>query len=277
MTTVDITAGGCLFRTNSDKVLLSAGVRYDNYNSFDSANPRASIIFQPTASSTLKLVYGEAYRAPNIYERYYNDGGNTALANPSLKPEKIRTYEAIWEQYFAANYNSSISGYYSRINNLISQILDPVSSLQIFRNFEKVDAKGIELALQGKWDDGLQGKVSYTWQETTFVDTGELLHNSPRHLAKVNVSIPFYNQKLFISPELQYTSPRHTIAGNRTKDPVLVNLTVYSRDLIKGFDASVSVYNIFDSSYADPGGPEHRQDSIRQDGINFRCKLSYRF
>jgi len=46
---------------------------------------------------------------------------------------------------------------------------------------------------------------------------------------------------------------------------------------MKNFEASVSVYNLFDYRYGDPASLEHVQDVIQQDGRNFRLKLSYRF
>jgi iron complex outermembrane receptor protein len=121
------------------------------------------------------------------------------------------------------------------------------------------------------------GRLSYTWQEATNVDSGSWLVNSPRHLVKANVSIPVYRTNIFISPEVQYTSPRLTLAGNRTRDAVVANLTILGRDLIKGLEASASIYNLFDTTYGDPGSSEHKQDIINQDGISFRFKLSYRF
>jgi outer membrane receptor protein involved in Fe transport len=104
-------------------------------------------------------------------------------------------------------------------------------------------------------------------------------------LAKANLSIPIFQQHLFLSPELQYTSPRITLGGIRTNDPLTVNLTLYSRDLgYKGLEASASVYNLFDVHTQDVAGEEHglqtnypALQTIRQDGLNFRFKLSYRF
>jgi iron complex outermembrane receptor protein len=40
---------------------------------------------------------------------------------------------------------------------------------------------------------------------------------------------------------------------------------------------SASVYNLFDKSYADPGGGEHVQDRIPQDGRSFRVKVTASF
>ncbi|MEI6205204.1 MAG: TonB-dependent receptor [Desulfuromonadales bacterium] len=261
----------------SGQFLLNVGGRYDRYDHFDAVNPRIALLYQPLASTSFKLLYGEAFRAPNTFESYYNDGGLSSKANLALKPEKIRTYEVVWEQYFGATYNSSVTGFYYRINDLISQVNDPDDGLLVYRNVDRVETRGVELSLKGTWENGLQGQVSYSWQESTNVDTGAWLPNSPRHLAKVNISVPVYRSKLFVSPELQYASPRLTLAGSRTRDPVIVNLTLFSRDLVKGFEASAGIYNLFDTAYGDPGSGEHLQDVIIQDGINFRIKLTCRF
>jgi len=258
-------------------LFLNAGVRYDDYGRFNSVNPRAALIWTPIATTTFKLMYGEAFRAPNAYESHYFDGGKTGKSDPNLKPEKIRTYEAIWEQYYNDIYNSSVSAFYYRINNLISQVTDPADNLMVYRNIERVEAKGVDLVLQAKFESGLMGRVSYTWQEATDADSGAWQVNSPRHLAKANISMPVYRSSVYISPELQYSSPRLTLAGNRTRDAVTANLTILGRNLIQGLEASASIYNLFDTRYGDPGSSEHRQDIIDQDGINFRIKLSYRF
>jgi len=258
-------------------LFLNAGVRYDDYERFDSINPRVALIWTPITASTFKLMYGEAFRAPNAYETHYFDGGKTGKSDQNLRPEKIRTYEVIWEQYLSDICNSSVSAFYYRINNLISLTTDPADSLMVYRNIERVEAMGLDLALQARFESGLMGRVSYTWQKATDADSGAWLVNSPRHLAKANVSMPVYRSMIFMSPELQYTSPRLTLAGNRTRDAVIANLTILGRDLIQGLEASAGIYNLFDTRYGDPGSSEHKQDIIAQDGISFRLKLSYRF
>ena len=55
------------------------------------------------------------------------------------------------------------------------------------------------------------------------------------------------------------------------------NLTVSSPALLSGWDLSLSVYNLFDQRYGDPGSGEHLQDVILRDGRNFRVKLIYNF
>jgi iron complex outermembrane receptor protein len=101
---------------------LNAGLRYDHYSTFGgSLNPRVALIYNPFKQTALKLLYGQAFRAPNVYELFYQDGGTSQKPGSNLKPEKINTYEVVWEQYFAKNYRFTASGYYYKIGNLITQ------------------------------------------------------------------------------------------------------------------------------------------------------------
>jgi outer membrane receptor for ferrienterochelin and colicins len=257
---------------------VNFGIRYDSYESFNAVNPRAALVFTPVEATAVKLLYSEAFRAPNAYERYYQDGVSL-IANSGLKPEKIRTIDVIWEQYFLDNYRSSLGGFHYQVTNLISQTSNDGGKL-IFRNIDKTEAIGFAVSLDGFWQNGVKGGVSYNWQEAKNVGTGALLSNSPRHLAKLNVSIPFFRRQLFVSPELQYSSSRNTLSGGKTNDPLTANLTILCRDLgFKGLEVSASVYNLFDVHAQDVASEEHKPvlDTISQDGINFRFKLSYRF
>ena len=262
-----------------ESLILSAGVRYDHYASFGgTTNPRLGLIWQPAAGSAFKLLYGNAFRAPNAYELYYDDHVNI-LANPSLKPEKIQTYELVYEQYFREHYRSSLSGFYYRVHDLITS--EPVDPLQEsptrYVNVDSVEARGVEAELEGKWQSGVEARGSYTFQRVKNSETGTELNNSPDHLAKLNLILPLYRSVLFAGFEEQYQSSRLTLAGNRAPASYLSNLTLFSRKVLPGLNLSASVYNLFDAHYVDPGSPNQVQDTIAQDGRSFRLKLDYRF
>jgi outer membrane receptor protein involved in Fe transport len=55
--------------------------------------------------------------------------------------------------------------YYYKIDRLISQQLDPSDDLLAYQNGIKIHAKGIELAVEGKWPSGWDGRLSYALQE----------------------------------------------------------------------------------------------------------------
>ncbi|MBA4417333.1 MAG: TonB-dependent receptor [Syntrophus sp. (in: bacteria)] len=260
-----------------DNLILNAGIRYDYYKTFGgSTNPRAALIYTPFEKTTIKLLYGQAFRAPNAFESYYNDGNVTQKANPNLTPEKIETYELVLEQY-VKNYRFSASGYYYRVKDLINLYTDPADSLLVFRNIGKTESKGAQLKIEGKWSNGIEAKASYSIQETIDKETGRSMTNSPKHLAKLNIFSPLISKKLSTGLELQYTSSRRTFNGDSTGGFVIANLTLLSREVIKDLEVSGTIYNLFNKKYGDPVSNEFRQNIIVQDGRTFRIKFTYRF
>ena len=255
---------------------VNAGVRYDHYGTIgDTVNPRAAAIGTPWNGTTVKLIYGEAYRAPNDNELYY--ASPYAKANSALRPETIRSYELVLEQKLGRHLRASASLFQNDIDDLITQELDPRDQLLVYRNTSAVRARGVELELDGEWNSGLRGSVSYSLQRAENRDNDERLSNSPAQLAKLNLSVPIYQRKVFAGLEIQYVGDRLTLRREPAGDFALVNFTLFSRDLVGGLEASASIYNLFDTVYADPGAGEHVQDRIEQDGRSFRVKLTYRF
>ncbi|RJQ14697.1 MAG: TonB-dependent receptor [Nitrospiraceae bacterium] len=259
-------------------LVLNAGLRYDHYKTFGGTiNPRAALIYSPFDMTAFKLVYGRAFRAPNVYELYYHDGSNTQKPGLDLEPEVINTYEAIYEQYLGENYRATVTGFFYRIDDLIALQTDSSDGLLVFRNVDEVEAKGMEFELGGEWKCGTEGRVSYTFQETENRQTGDVLPNSAKHLAKLNVVLPLIKDKLFLGLEEQYTSRRRNVSGDFTGGFFITNLTFFSRDLTEGLELSASVYNVFDKKYVDPASETHRQGNIEQDGATGRVKATYKF
>ena len=261
----------------ADTLILNVGVRHDDYeNSGETTNPRLALIWNPLRKTVLKLLYGTAYRAPNVYELYFKTNPGGMKENPDLKPEKIETYQLAVEQGLSEHLSATVCGFYYRITDLINQRIDPADGLLVFDNIDEVKTKGFEVELDGKWD-GLRGSLSYSYYDARDGKTDETPVNSPKHVAKGNVIVPIVRDRLFAGIELQYTGKRKTLAGNYAGDFFMTNLTLFSQKLAKGLEVSGSVYNIFDKKYGDPGGSEHRQDVIGQDGRNFRFKITYAF
>ncbi len=247
---------------------LNAGFRYDLYARTEpTVNPRLALIYNSLdKKTTLKFIRGHAFRAPNFYERFYNG---------SLIPERITTHELVYEQGIGNNLRSSVSGFHNQIDHLINY--DPQAN-PIYQNVKGANSTGLELGLQGGfWDSGLRGRMSYTLQDTEFHQAGVRRSDSPKHLAKFNLSAPLVKEKVFASLEFQYTSKRLTLQGTEVSGFDTVNLTLFTQNLVKGLEISGSVYNLLDRRYGDPSTPFLPEDVIPQDGRTFRIKLTYRF
>jgi iron complex outermembrane receptor protein len=260
-----------------DTLILNAGIRYDHFDTFgDTVNPRVALIYSPFADTTVKFLFGTGFRPPSGYELYYSDSF-TQKANPGLHEEQSTSYELILEQYLGKRFRGTVSGYYTRVNDLIAQVIDPVDGMLVFRNMGKAELKGVELQLDGKWNNGIQGRISYAFQDGKDVATGERLPNSARHLAKLNLLFPLVREKVFLGLEEQYTGNKRTLKRAETNDFFITNLTLFTRNLLKNFELSGSVYNLFNTGYSVPVGGEFIQDSIRQDGRMFRIKATWKF
>lgn len=259
-------------------VSLLAGIRYDHYSTFGGqANPRAGAILKPASDTTLKYLYGKAFRAPNAYEMYYSTEAGTQKGNQYLQPEEIRTHAVILEQKFSSILLGTISVFQNEIGDLIALQTDPNDNMLVFNNVDEVRARGCELELTTVMPGGLEGRASYTFTKTVNTITDEQLINSPEHLAKLNVSAALWRERILGGIEAQYVGKRKTLASDTIAGYVVMNVTLIGKDLAPGTEMSVSVYNIFDKAYCDPAGEEHAQDRIRQDGRSIRAGIVHRF
>jgi iron complex outermembrane receptor protein len=256
-------------------LLVNVGLRYDYYESFGGTlNPRLGVIWGPWEHGTLKLLYGRAFRAPNVYELYYPLGENPP--NAGLAPERIQTYEAVFEQYLGKSLRVSLAGYYYRCEDLIS--LDPETL--VFQNVDEVRTRGVEAEAEWRHASGVRLRAGCSLQRAEDAKTGERLSNSPEQLAKFHVLVPLLSERVFAGLELLYTGRADTLPERATAfaDAFWVaNLTLFSQKLIEGLELSISLYNLFNTDYANPGGPGLTQDLVQQDGRTLRVKATYRF
>jgi iron complex outermembrane receptor protein len=256
---------------------LMLGVRLDDYSEYDPAwSPRGALIVNPMRSSTLKFLYGEAFRVPTFYERYYEDPATDYKVNNDLQPEQVKTYEVVWEQDVAENVSATASLFRNEFEGLIDLAFDPSDSMYVNRNMIQAHAQGIELELRAT--RGLiTSYASYSHQEAKDAD-GAWLTNSPHHLAKAGVVVPLVSY-LRCGIEGQYETERLTVYGTETDPFFLTNLNLSTT--FHSFEtqatASVLIKNLFDQPYATPGGFEHAQPAIEQDGRTILVALEARF
>ena len=257
-------------------LVLNLGIRYDRYSTFGgTTNPRAALIYGPWDKTTFKFLYGHSFRAPNMFELFYAAPGNEP--NPSLDPETVRTVELVWEQYFANHFRMTVSGFYYPIRNLISEQVDSANGNAFFTNAGTLDLRGLDFELKRKLPGGLEGTVSYSFQDASNPNARTPLTNSPRHLAQASLSAPLVKQRVVASMDLQYVSRRATLTGQQSAAYVVPNVTLFTRNLLKGWEFSASLYNVFNHKYADPAGNGLAENVLFQDGRNFRIKAGYRF
>lgn len=258
-----------------DDFSLTAGLRYDHYGETfgGTTNPRFAAIYNPSPNSAIKALYGEAFRAPNPYERYYNP---EQANRPALRPETIETFELVYERYFNSTYRLSLSGYSYRIDGLITQA-ETADAEPYFDNLDDVHARGVELEVEGSYKNGTVLRGSWTVQRAKDQATGLELTNSPHRLAKLSASLPVLDSKLFANLELQYNSDSITLARTRSPSFWVTNLTLNSHDRWSKVELTAGIYNAFDEERPFPGAEEHEQTLLRQEGRTYGAEVIVRF
>jgi len=256
------------------------GARYEAYASLrPELSPRGALVYHPWPGSTLKLLYGEAFRAPSVYERYYSDPVSGQKASVGLRPERITTAQAIWQQRLGGEWFATLSLYRYGVRELIDTWLDPADSMLQFRNIARADATGGSIALNAAFAHGIGAYASLAIEDARDAVRDAQLTNSPANIAKAGVVVPLAAWAS-LGAEARYESSRLTVYGTRT-DPYLwtglhLLVTPFARaaGLLGRSALSIALGNALDARYALPGGYEHRQAAIVQDGRTVNLRLS---
>ncbi|MBS1536119.1 MAG: TonB-dependent receptor [Bacteroidetes bacterium] len=255
---------------------LNVGARLDKYSvGFSALSPRIAILINPLANTTLKFLYGSAFRSPNIYEMNYEDTPTKTIANHQLKPEYVTTLEMVAEQHFGEEIYCVGSLYRSSISDIIEQTILVDSNWQ-FQNNQCNRAIGFELEFNTRFKNGMRIYSSINYQHAVDTSTNNTLSNSPAILLKFGFAhqIP---QIATVALDMLYETSRKTVFDTETQPFLLGNLTVNSVLLFEHLKLSAQIRNVFDSEYSYPGGLEHIQKSIIQNHRTFLLRATWQF
>ena len=264
------------YRINAH-VLVNAGLRWDQY--FDlfggTVNPRVALIITPIRGGTLKALYGRAFRAPNPFELYYDQNEISA----QLEPEHIQTFELAWEQRLAPRLQVTASAFRNHVQGLISQrggSGDTIDGLY-FRNDDSVTADGLEFEVQGELPWRTHVRLAQVFQSAELDSDGRLISNSPRVLSTLVLDTPIPRIDAVLAFDGYYIGERRRVVEGMVDGAFVGNLSVTRRWTGPGLGLGLTIFNVFDAEYADPGSVEHRQEALPQDGRTATVRLSWRF
>ena len=257
-------------------VVLNLGLRHDRYGTFGgTTNPRAALIVAPRSGTTIKALVGRAFRAPSSYELYYTDGSVTQKPALALNPERVTSIEVVGEQSLGRTARLTVSGYRLRLNDGIALATDVSDSLLVFRNGGRAEGAGLEIELEGNLAGAVDARMAYTRQRLIDRDTRLPLLNTPRDLFRVGVSAPIGRTGFAIGSEFRAVGSRFRDDSLRVSGYLIGNITVTWQRSSR-IDWGASLFNFLNQRYADPGGAEHVQVGIPQDGRTVRLWASVR-
>jgi len=259
-----------------ERIILTVGLRHDDSSlGGSSTSPRAALVYLPDADSSVKLLYGRAFRAPNVYERYYELITDGVKSNPAVGPERISNLELVWERRIGRSKFASVSAYRMKMTDLIAQIVDPEDGLLYFDNVEDATGEGLELELTARPASGLVAYARGAVRRTRSDATGKTLTNSPARDLALGLSTPL-DGGFQISGELFAESGRRTLGGTETSSWARLDGVVAWRPAGSTWSISLRLRNVLDSEIEVPAGLEHLQTEIVQPGRAISLRVGAR-
>jgi outer membrane receptor protein involved in Fe transport len=166
------------------RLSVVAGARYVHNGSFGNrVVPRVALGFtalrggQFFSGTRFRFSYATGIKEPSFAQSFGNGGGFPVIPNDALKPERVRSFEAGFEQKFSQNY--SLSGTY--FNGLFRDKIDfnfitgsscppPSTSCGQYVNVNEALAHGAELEFHGRPMPKLSFDGSYTYTSTQVLE-----------------------------------------------------------------------------------------------------------
>lgn len=260
--------------TVREGLLVNAGIRLDHDGVTGAhVSPRLALIHDSGHGSNIKAIVGTAYRSPNLYEELYT--ATYAQSTVELDAERISAQELVWTKSFGPRTTLMASLFNYRLRNLIDETADEEGNI-FFQNRGRARTRGLEVSLDHLWEGGTALRASYTYARADDPDSDARLENSPRHLAKLNLSTPIPGSRARAGIEARHVGTRQGEFA-RIDSYQLVNATVTWPSRDRRLELSATVQNLLDERYADPAGAAFAQNGIEQDGRTWLLRAIYRF
>ncbi|MCV6639091.1 TonB-dependent receptor [Candidatus Albibeggiatoa sp. nov. NOAA] len=231
----------------SSQWALTAGIRYDYYSDFGSTtNPRLGLVWQPRSDLVVKLLYGQAFRAPSFQE-LYNQNNPVSQGNPNLKPEEIETWELALDYRVTDRMHLSLNLFRYEIEERIA-VVPLNNSVFGYNNAEAWKGQGMEFEARWKTSHYSSLLFNYSYQDSENA-AGETLPNASKQVAFLRADY-LLGTKWYIDTQLNWNDgwaraandPRPKLDGYTTMD-----LTLRRKDNRTGHvNMAIGVKNIFD-------------------------------
>lgn len=286
---------------------ITMGLRYDKNSRYGSTfNPRIGLVFEPSLKVKWKLLYGESYLSPSPsksfsqYGSFFGSAQNTDnlyadifhVANPSLKPEKLRSLESSLNIFVTKNLSLTVNGFYTHITNLINQFSTTSNNtntqIKAFKLETSVN-EGLSETYGGTFSAKYLHKIGHSslnWYAAfSYIDghiNGKILPFTTKETVKVGLDLEnkkwgasirgifrsgTYSDKQYIGTNLEIKSPAY----------FTTNLNIYYK-LLKKHDVKLfaTVSNLTNQRYYNVYyGNEEGFPITPQDPLTFIIGLRY--
>ncbi len=259
---------------------VTSGVRGDHYQTFGwKISPRLGVAVYPGHKLVLKLLYGEAFRAPSAREFYTVDlTGSFPPGNPNLKPESIRTVQGGLFYTFSPYVQGHVVLYYEHsYDTIFSEKNLP------YMNHSGNDIRGVEAGARFAWPSHITAYANYSYTDGDLYDV-------PHSLAHAGLNVPLRRHinwninAIYVSSRPRDPNDLYTYAPGRTPyhrgdvpGYILLDTTLRIEHLLNRWEFDVSIYNLLNKNYRDPTYEPTKYYDLKGPNRSFLIRAVYKF
>jgi len=249
------------------RLFLTVGFRVDDNSTFGTeVSPRFSAAYiVPITETKVRGSYGEGIKAPSFIQNF-GDGSPFVVGNPTLRPERSRSWEIGFDQPVLSGLaDISVTYFHNRFEDLIAFVGGSPS----FLNVQSATAQGIEFAARVRLRHGLTVSGNYTFLETKVLDNGDVggtelpegapLIRRPKHTGSLaidhiwdrlhtNVTATFVGDQADLDFRT-FPAPRVTLPGYTKVDAAVSYLLLKDRPHLRELTLFGKIQNLFDEGY----------------------------
>ena len=254
---------------------LTLGLRFDHFSAIGSQlSPRLGLVHEFTRNHSLKLLYGQAFRAPTEEELNLNKNSVLIMGNPQLKPETVQTSELIWVGQW--QYAGFSLGYFeSHFKNSILQS-ELVPGSYKFQNSKQAPIKGAEFEYSLQWHEDWLLRASYTH----ISEQPDLSFRESEQLASLALNYQQANWNANLMSTWQ--GERQMPVGNDEQN--LITLADYwlisgkiTYTFNKGLEGFVQIKNALNEDYRTPAFGSALNEGVSNRGREILTGISWQY
>ncbi len=249
---------------------LTLGGRYDEYPDITGRfSPRLGVVEQLSDVFSLKLLYGEAFRAPSLTETGLMNNP-LLFGNPNLTHEIVKTWDLILMGNWQAT-SFSLGVFQNRYQKPIETVF--AGGARTYENGDKERSQGLELEWLQELSDDWSLRSSYT-----HMDLPDSAFREAEQLASVeiNYSATNWNWNLMGFYQDHRQNPL-TQTRLQTLDDFWVLNSELRYEFARGYDLSLQLKNLTDNDYATPSQSLGRTGGIPNRGRELSVEVEWRF
>lgn len=262
---------GALYLQNetefSKKFTATIGMRYDvNHlvggKTLKEFSPKVSLLYAPVKTLSLRGLFGQAFRAPTISERFFEEeigGGIDFVPNPDLDAERMDiSLEAGMRWQVTDFADLDAAWFYYQYENLIywkdigfEQGAAAGTVFQV-QNLNRALLQGIELTGNLRYQSYLSLGANYTWlnaKDQSEDRLDDILAYRPEHSLNLSATANYQRLQLHVNGRFRSEIEEVFLFPPSAPEAFWVWNSKLNLGISDMISASVTLNNIFDSQY----------------------------